>query len=143
MAVPRNAILAAFAALALAGCQAETAPLEKASRPVRVESVVYADDAVTRDFVGVVAPRTETDLAFRVGGKVVARPVGVGDRVKAGDVIARLDAADLTLALESAEAEFAAATSSLAGGFGPRALRCPQGARPCHDGGIRPEVARP
>ncbi len=57
--------------------------------------MVYADDAVSRDFVGVIAPRTETDLAFRVGGKVVARLVGVGDRVKAGDVIARLDAEDL------------------------------------------------
>ena len=114
MSAPRNAVLALLAALALAGCQAETAPLETPARPVQVASVVYADDAITRDFVGVIAPRTETDLAFRVAGKVVARPVGVGDRVKAGDIIARLDAEDLNLQLESAEAELAAATSSLA-----------------------------
>ena len=114
MSAPRKAALVILAAVALAACQAETAPAERPPRPVKVESVVYADDAVSRDFVGVIAPRTETDLAFRVGGKVVARLVGVGDRVKAGDVIARLDAEDLTLVLESAEAELAAATSSLA-----------------------------
>jgi RND family efflux transporter MFP subunit len=62
----------------------------------------------------VIASRTETDLAFRIGGKMVTRLVDAGDRVKAGDVIARLDPEDLTLQLESAEAEFAAATSSLA-----------------------------
>jgi RND family efflux transporter MFP subunit len=114
MSVSRNAVLTVVAALALAACQAETAPLERPARPVQVASVTYADAAVTRDFVGVIAPRTETDLAFRVAGKVVDRPVGVGDRVKAGDVIARLDAEDLNLQLESAEAEHAAATSSIA-----------------------------
>ena len=114
MSASRSAAFAILAALALAACQAETAPAERPPRPVKVASVIFADDAVSRDFVGVIAPRTETDLAFRVGGKVVARLVGVGDRVKAGDVIARLDAEDLTLQLEGAEAERAAATSSLA-----------------------------
>jgi RND family efflux transporter MFP subunit len=114
MSAFRNAAFAAVAAVALAACQAETAPLERPARPVQVASVTYADDAVTRDFVGVIAPRTESDLAFRVAGKVVARPVGVGDRVKTGEVIARLDAEDLNLQLESAEAELAAATSNLA-----------------------------
>jgi RND family efflux transporter MFP subunit len=109
----RNALLA-LAAIVLAGCQAETAPIERASRPVQVESVVLVDDAVSREFVGVIAPRTTTDLGFRIGGKVVERPVGTGDRVRAGDVVARLDAEDLNLQLESAEAEFDAATSSLA-----------------------------
>jgi RND family efflux transporter MFP subunit len=114
MSASRSSVAAILAALVLAGCQAETAPLERSARPVQVARVTYADDAVTRDFVGVIAPRTETDLAFRVAGKMVARPVGVGDRVMAGDVIARLDAEDLNLQLESAEAELAAATSSLA-----------------------------
>lgn len=114
MSSPLGPISALLAALLLAACSAETAPAERPARPVQVASVVYADDAVVRDFVGVVAPRTETDLAFRVGGKVIARLVGTGDLVKAGDVIARLDAEDLNLQLESAEAELAAATSGLA-----------------------------
>jgi RND family efflux transporter MFP subunit len=61
-----------------------------------------------------VRARYETDLGFRVAGKVVKRVVNVGDRVKIGDVVARLDPQDLTLQVESAEAELAAATSSLA-----------------------------
>ena len=110
----RTALLAIAAAVVLAGCQAETAPLERVARPVQVESVAFVDDGVTREFVGVIAPRTETALGFRIGGKLVERLVGVGDTVRAGDLVARLDAEDLTLQLESAAAEFDAATSSLA-----------------------------
>ena len=76
MTAPRHAVIAiVLAALALAGCEAETAPLEEpASRPVQVASVVFTDDVVSRDFVGVIAPRTETDLAFRVGGTLNVNP---------------------------------------------------------------------
>ena len=61
-----------------------------------------------------VRARYETDLGFRVAGKIVTRLVNVGDRVRAGDVVARLDPQDLKLQVESAEAELAAATSNLA-----------------------------
>jgi RND family efflux transporter MFP subunit len=111
--------LAAFAALALlpllAACQdyAASAAL-KPERPVQVQRVAFAGEEATREFVGVVRARHETDLAFRVAGKIVARTVNVGDRVHAGDVVARLDAQDLSLQVQSAEAELAAATSNLA-----------------------------
>ncbi len=105
--------LALSAPLVLAACQAETAPAPSAGRPVQVQQVAYEDHDATREFVGVVRARYETDLGFRVGGKIVARLVNVGDRVRAGDVVARLDPQDLRLQVESAEAEFAAATSSL------------------------------
>ncbi len=61
-----------------------------------------------------VRARYETDLGFRVAGKIVTRIVNVGDRVAVGDVVARLDPEDLRLQVESAEAELAAATSNLA-----------------------------
>jgi RND family efflux transporter MFP subunit len=100
-------------ALLLAACQAETAPAPKMERPVQVQRVAFETGGAAREFVGVVRARHETDLGFRVGGKIVARAVSVGDRVRAGDVIARLDPQDLRLQVESAEAELAAATSSL------------------------------
>jgi RND family efflux transporter MFP subunit len=109
----RRPMLGLLAALALAGCQAETAPLAQVERPVQVQRVTFANGAAAREFVGVVRARYETDLGFRVSGKIVERVVNVGDRVRVGDVIARLDPQDLRLQVESAEAELAAATSSL------------------------------
>jgi RND family efflux transporter MFP subunit len=107
----------AFGALAslvlLAGCQGQAAPAAKVDRPVQVERVAFARDNTSRDFVGVVRARYETDLGFRVAGKIITRIVNVGDRVRADDVVARLDSRDLQLQVESAEAELAAATSNL------------------------------
>jgi RND family efflux transporter MFP subunit len=85
----------------------------KPERPVQVQRVALENDNATREFVGVVRARYETDLGFRVAGKIVSRVVNVGDRVHVGDVVARLDPQDLKLQVESAEADFAAATSSL------------------------------
>ena len=83
-------------------------------RPVLVQRVAFASDQRLREFVGVVRARHETDLGFRVAGKIIARTVNVGDAVHAGDVVARLDAQDLDLQVESAQAELTAATSNLA-----------------------------
>lgn len=108
-------LTALTALLLLAGCEANTAPAPtKAERPVQVQEVRFESPTQARELVGVVRARHETDLGFRVAGKVVARHVNAGDRVRAGDVVARLDAQDLRLQVESAEAEHAAATSALA-----------------------------
>ncbi len=105
--------LALAALLVLAGCEANTAPAIKAERPVQVQRVAFENEATSREFVGVVRARYETDLGFRVAGKIVTRVVNVGDRVNAGDVVAQLDPQDLKLQVRSAEAELAAATSNL------------------------------
>jgi RND family efflux transporter MFP subunit len=109
----RSILIVFAAALVLAGCQAETAPLAKIERPVQVQRVAFENGAAAREFVGVVRARYETDLGFRVSGKITERIVNIGDRVRVGDVIARLDPQDLRLQVESAEAELAAATSNL------------------------------
>ena len=98
----------------LAACDDRAASATaKAERPVQVQRVAFKNDNARREFVGVVRARYETDLGFRVAGKIVSRIVNVGDRVQVGDVVARLDPQDLKLQVESAEAEFAAATSNL------------------------------
>lgn len=100
----------AAAALGTAGGTPAVAPAAEpeAARPVRVHRVAGAA-AGGRTYTGVVKPRHETDLGFRVGGKVVARAVDVGDRVAAGQVIARLDPTDFDLAVQVAAADLAAA----------------------------------
>ena len=107
-------IVPVIGAVLLAGCQANTAPAPRSERPVQVQRVAFEGNASAREFVGVVRARYETDLGFRVAGKIVTRVVNVGDRVRAGDVVARLDPQDLALQVESAEAELAAATSNVA-----------------------------
>jgi multidrug efflux pump subunit AcrA (membrane-fusion protein) len=56
-------------------------------RPVLVQKVVFADRTPERGLVGTIRPRIETELGFRVAGKVTARLVNAGDRVRAGDVV--------------------------------------------------------
>ena len=102
------------AGLVLSGCESNSAPTAELSRPVQVQRVSFKSAEDVRDFVGVIRARTETDLAFRVGGKVVERLVDNGDDVHAGQVVARLDPEDLQLRLDSARAALAAAKSNLA-----------------------------
>lgn len=110
---PRTLMIFVLAAF-LAGCEAKTEPAPTSERPVQVQRVLYENETASREFVGVVRARYETDLGFRVAGKMVERVVNVGDRVRIGDVIARIDPQDLTLQVQSADAELAAARSNLA-----------------------------
>src|SRR5215468_8090469 len=99
----------------LAACDDHAASATaKPERPVEVQRVAFENENAAREFVGVVRARYETELGFRVAGKIVSRVVNVGDRVAVGDVVARLDPEDLRLQLQSADAELAAATSNLA-----------------------------
>ena len=108
--MPRVFLLAVLAALA--GCGAEPAP-EPPARPALVVQPLTAGGAVTA-FAGEVRARHEPVLSFRIAGKIAERSVDVGDRVKQGDVLARLDAADVALALESSRAQLASAEADLA-----------------------------
>src|SRR5215467_3218728 len=112
--VPFKPVAALALSLAVAGCEGAAHPVAQVERPVQVQRVAFAREQASRDFVGVVRARYETDLGFRVAGKIVSRVVNMGDRVQADDVVARLDPRDFKLQVESAEAELAAATSSLA-----------------------------
>jgi RND family efflux transporter MFP subunit len=107
-------LLVALAPL-LAACQDEANSADaRPERPVQVRRVAFQPEDSSREFVGVVRARYETDLGFRVAGKIVSRVVNVGDRVRTGDVVARLDSQDLKLQVESAQAELSASASNLA-----------------------------
>jgi RND family efflux transporter MFP subunit len=64
------------------------------------------------EYAGQVQARIESRLGFRVGGKLIARPVELGQRVQAGQVLAQLDPLDLKLANEAAQAQVTAARTN-------------------------------
>ena len=65
-----------------------------------------------KSYAGDVQARQQTALAFRVGGQITERLVDVGDRVKVGQVLARLDVKDAQLQLNSAQAQLESAQSA-------------------------------
>lgn len=99
--------------LVLPGCKPAESARSTPPQPVQVMSVQASPSLVGWSYVGVVRPRTETDLGFRVAGKIVERLVDVGQKVEEGQVIARLDPTDYRLAVEAQEAEILAARSNL------------------------------
>src|SRR5437868_3219822 len=104
----------AFLAIALTGCNESTAEKVVQGRPVLVATVKYQPESPARSFVGTIRPRIETDMGFRVSGKVAKRLVEVGQTVEPGQPLATLDEVDLKLQAEQAQAEFSAATGVLA-----------------------------
>ncbi|MFQ7993633.1 efflux RND transporter periplasmic adaptor subunit, partial [Klebsiella pneumoniae] len=88
--------------LALAGCGEPADHDDPRIRPplVRVATVERAEVG-SRAFTGVVVARTQSDLGFRVAGKVLERRVETGQSVKRGQLLLRLDPADLALQAQS------------------------------------------
>jgi len=95
----------------LGGCKDEAKVEQEIVRPVKVAVIGEAVRGRALTYSGVVRPRIESAIGFRVAGKIMERFVNVGDRVEAGQVIARLDDADLQLAANSAKAAVASARS--------------------------------
>jgi len=99
--------------LVLASC---SRPVEKVEeiRPVRAMVVAAGTGKTIIELAGEIQPRYESQLGFRVGGKLIARKVEVGTLVKRGQVLMQLDPLDLQLAQSQAKAAVSATESSLA-----------------------------
>ncbi|RJT30915.1 efflux RND transporter periplasmic adaptor subunit [Mesorhizobium waimense] len=96
----------------LAACAPKEETRQKDTRHVETVAVQAVPVSETISTTGEIRARIQSDLSFRVSGRIIARLVDVGDRVKAGQILARLDAqeqkADLQVALanlQSAEAQ--------------------------------------
>nr|WP_246514258.1 efflux RND transporter periplasmic adaptor subunit [Neoroseomonas soli] len=87
----------------------QAAASAEAPKPVQVAEIRYAPAEQPRAFAGVVRSRREADIGFRAGGRIAERLVDVGAMVTAGQELARLDPADIALAVRAAEADLAAA----------------------------------
>lgn len=105
-------VLVLSTVLMLGGCSRPSAPAEPI-RAVKLHTVGAQPLAFEAEYSAELRARTESRLGFRIGGKLVQRMAEPGQRVRAGQVLATLDAQDLQLAVDAAAAQLMAARTQL------------------------------
>ena len=103
--------LALVGAALLVGCS-KAPPQEVPVRAVKVVTVGESATSFDLEFSGEVRARVESILGFRVGGKLINRPAELGQRVKAGQLLAQIDPQDYRVTAEAAAAQLIAAQSN-------------------------------
>ncbi len=107
----KTLIVLASATALLVACS-KPAPPEEPIRAVKVMTVGVNTFSSGYEFAGEVKARLESRLGFRVGGKIIKRQAELGQRVKAGQVLAQLDPQDYKLAADAARAQLQAAATN-------------------------------
>lgn len=98
--------------LALAACNDATSSIDpRTQTPLVRVGTVAATGQAERSFTGIVAARVQSDLGFRVPGKILARLVDTGQAVKRGQPLMRIDPTDLKLATRAHDEAVAAAAA--------------------------------
>lgn len=118
-------LISAFAFPLLWGCEEEQVRRE-IIRPVRAIRVGNARELERRNFPGRAKATQEVNLSFRVSGPLVSKPVNVGDVVKKGQILARIDPNDFQVRLRNSEAQLARAQAefqAMKAGARPEELR--------------------
>ena len=108
---PLTLVAIAVASVLLAACS-KPAPPEEPIRAVKIMTVGVNTFASGYEFAGEVKAQVESRLGFRVGGKIIKRQAELGQRVKAGQVLAQLDPQDYKLAADAARAQLRAAATN-------------------------------
>jgi RND family efflux transporter MFP subunit len=111
---PSEWMLVVGVALSAAACAKKEAPVHEDVRPVRSTVVAATQGSVGASYSGQVRARYESKLGFQTSGRVVARLVDVGSKVRRGQVLMRLDPAQETLHVVAAVADVDAARSRVA-----------------------------
>lgn len=94
---------------ALVACDDKAPPDPRTQTPLVRAATVQAADSASRSFTGTVAARVQSDLGFRVSGKVLERFVDAGQTVKRGQLLMRIDPVDLRLAARAQQEAVAVA----------------------------------
>ncbi len=102
------ALLVSVSSLMMSACS-KPEPAPEPVRSVRTLVVAGGTAGGKQEYAAEVKARVESRLGFRVGGKLVSRRAEVGQHVGAGDVLAQLDAQDLRLGQQAAQAQWQAA----------------------------------
>jgi membrane fusion protein, multidrug efflux system len=99
--------------LGLVGCKRDTKAEAPEPRPVRTVTAATQASGESVVLTGHIEAEDEAALAFRISGRMLERPVNVGDRVEAGQLVGRLDAQNEVNAFRSAQAALTAARAAL------------------------------
>ena len=111
---PKTAVFVALGALLLlSACKRADEVAAPEIRPVRVTTIESRATNGVVSLTGTVQAQTEINLAFRIDGRLIDRSVDIGDTVKPGQLIARLDSQNEETSVLSARAQLAAARAQL------------------------------
>jgi membrane fusion protein, multidrug efflux system len=105
-------LTAVLIAAALTGCDKKPPPAAQV-RPVRIATVERGAEGETVSLTGQVRAKDQVSLAFRLDGRMLERPVHVGDVLKAGEIVAQLDPQNQQNALRAAQAGLASDEAAL------------------------------
>src|SRR5437667_78816 len=107
---PPFLVLVSLIPFAVAACHNATASIDpRTQTPLVRVATVQTSAQEDRSFTGIVAARVQSDLGFRVPGKILERLVDTGQTVKRGQPLMRIDPTDLRLATRAQEEAVAAA----------------------------------
>ena len=112
MSIRKHLIPLLIGAAALTSCQEQEETIREPVRPA-LFVIARQTPAVALRLTGTVQPKIESQLGFRVLGRMIARNVQVGDLVKRGDVVAAIDPLALELAVRAAQSEVSNAQAQL------------------------------
>jgi membrane fusion protein, multidrug efflux system len=104
--------VAAMVAATLWGC-GQSAPPAPQARPVRTVTIEHGAEGETVSLTGQIRAKNQVSFAFRLDGRMIERPVSVGDVLTSGQVVARLDPQIPQNALRSAQANLLSAKALL------------------------------
>ncbi|MFD1887761.1 efflux RND transporter periplasmic adaptor subunit [Paenibacillus wenxiniae] len=100
--------------MALAACSSEPAAVQPTTSTVQIMTVKKQPLNTSYDLSGTLEAYDQTPVSFQTAGTVIQINKEIGDQVSKGDMIAKLDTADLQLSLQNAQEDVSAAAASLA-----------------------------
>jgi RND family efflux transporter MFP subunit len=98
-------VVVSLLGLLAGGCSDEPPPPAEVVRPVKAVKIADYAGFFERSFPGKATATREVDLAFDVAGTLVERPVDIGDALRAGALVAKVDQRDFLARVKAAEAE--------------------------------------
>lgn len=105
--IPIAAVPVVVVLVILAGCSSNAQPVQQVSNtPVRTAEVAHEIRSLPIRTGGKLSPKTQIQLSFKTGGLIEQIYVDEGDRVKAGQLLARLDMAEIDAQVQQAQSSF-------------------------------------